>query len=221
MAESYPLAHFPTAERDQVLRHGFMLSDLNRLARAAVVRDVFHRSVPFAERLELAFSAIAEHLYASEQAPTSSRLIRVAWNAMRAQVEDDWHTHGVARSNVFEEATGVNFWRYWNVYTRHRSPIDERVVERQALWQIWQALDPRWQQILGALAEHGDYGRAAQALGMERRQTYITYVSCARRAFLELWHEGEIPSKPWGHDRARGNGRDSVTYTLRRKRPSK
>jgi hypothetical protein len=66
------------------------------------------------------------------------------------------------------------------------------------------------------MAEHDDYGQAAAALG-KTRHSYATEIGRARRAFRELWHEGETPSRPWGADR-RPSKADSpkapVTYRL-------
>ena len=42
--------------------------------------------------------------------------------------------------------------------------------------------------------------QAAAAPG-KTRQTFATQIGQARKAFRELWHEGEAPSRPWGADR--------------------
>jgi len=71
-----------------------------------------------------------------------------------------------------------------------------------------------------------DYRLAAETLG-KIRGSYVTQLSVARRAFRELWHEGETPSRHWGTDR-RGNpdaqhnkthpGRSAATESMRRRR---
>lgn len=85
---------------DTELRHGYTLSEISELARAAVWRDVWHQSLPLPERQDIAWSAIAEHLYASDRKPARDELIRAAWNALRAETEAEWHTHGVSRTTT-------------------------------------------------------------------------------------------------------------------------
>jgi hypothetical protein len=207
---------------DVELRHGYPLGAVNRLAMAAVRRDVWHRSLPVAERLEIAWSAIVESLYDCENPPPSSALIRAAWNAMRAHVENEWHTHGVSRTrSVYEGDQAMpNYWRYWWPQTRTTSSPENWIVEQMALWQIWEQLRPRHQELLMALAIHDDYGLAAKSLGYDKRQTYVTLLSKARREFFELSHEGEQPSRMWGQDRRRrtpGARQNSATTTLSRR----
>jgi hypothetical protein len=53
--------------------------------------------------------------------------------------------------------------------------------------------------VIVALARHGTYDKAAASLGRPRK-TFVTYLWAARKEFLRLWHEGEQPSRIWGHD---------------------
>lgn len=66
------------------------------------------------------------------------------------------------------------------------------------------------------MARHEDYATAAAALG-KSRHTFAIQIGHARKAFRELWHEGETPSRPWGAAR-RASKLDSykmrVTYRL-------
>ncbi|MEV6922925.1 hypothetical protein AB0M46_00225 [Dactylosporangium sp. NPDC051485] len=205
---------------DVDLRHGYTLGGINRLARAAVSRDVFHQSLPFAERLETAWSAIVECLYAADEAPRSGDLIRAGWNGLRARVEDEWRTHGIGRAGVIDgDATMVNFWRYWWPQTRATPSPEDRVVDRLALAQIWPLLTPTYQRLLLALAVHDDYGRAAEAL-QRPRGSFTTHVSAARREFLGWWHQGETPSRVWVQDRRRFGRQDRphwATTAVRRR----
>jgi hypothetical protein len=201
---SSPLPAVPPG--DVVLRHDYTMSAVNRLATVAVVRDVFHQSLPFAERLETAWSAIVEHLYTVDEPPRSGELIRAAWNALRAQVEDEWRTHGIGRAALIDgESSMVNFWRYWWPQTRTTPSPEDRVVDRLALAQIWPQLRPGHQRVLLALAAHDDYGRAAEALD-KTRGSFTTHISQARMEFYGWWHQAEKPSGMWGQDR-RGSGR--------------
>jgi hypothetical protein len=205
--------------RETELRHGYTLGDIEDLSRAAVRRDVWHRSLPLADRLDTAWSAIAEHLYASDEPPARTALIRAAWTALRQETEDEWHTHGVSRAAGVYEGGAVmhGFARYWNPAARAPGP-ENAVVDRVALAQIWAALAPRHREVLAALAARGDYTGAAQFLD-RRRGTVIAQASRARQSFLELWHEGEAPSRPWNLGRT-GKGttrRRSVMYNITRR----
>jgi hypothetical protein len=193
----------PAAQDSSIeVRYGYTLSEIGRLANAAVRRDVFHQSLPFPDRLDIAWSAIAEHLFSCEGKPGSGELIRAAWSALRDEAEADWHTHGVSRSGSVFDGGGAmpNFARYW--FTGNAAGPEERIVERIAFGQIWAALSEQHQLLIAALAMCDDYGKAARALG-KVRQTYVAQLADARRAFRELWHEGETPSRHWGVDRRR------------------
>jgi hypothetical protein len=73
-----------------------------------------------------------------------------------------------------------------------------------------------------ALAAAGDYGQAAQLLGLKQK-SWESQLMLARRRFRALWHEGEEPSSHWGCDRRAGSVRGSVrkgesaVYNLRRR----
>lgn len=198
---------------DAELRHGYRLADLTHLAHAAVHRDNWHQSQPLDERLSVVFGAMAEHLYASETPPTRRELIRAGWDALRRHVEDEWHTHGVARNTRTRTAsvydggqTMVNFWRFWWAQARTVPSPEGRIVERVALWQVFARLRPSSQRILLAKAAHGDNDAAAAALGRSR-SSFVTQLGQARNEFLVLWHEGETPSRIWQYDRARRSER--------------
>lgn len=190
---------------DVLLRHGYTMTDIQTLTHAAVRRDVFHQSLPFPDRLDIAWSAIAEHLYSCDEKPERYELIRAAWSALRAEAESDWHTHGVARqASVFDgDQSMLNYWRYWFPLARNRPGPEDMIVERLAVQQIWAVLPEKHKSLIAALAVHDDYGIAARSLGMPR-QSFAPLLSLARRAFRELWHEGETPSGHWSTDR-RGN----------------
>lgn len=99
-------------------------------------------------------------------------------------------------------------------------------MERTALAQIWDALSEQHQALIAALATTDDYGKAAAALGRPR-QSYVSMLAAARKAFRELWHEGETPSRHWANDR-RANpdaayhkthpGRSAATDAIRQRK---
>jgi hypothetical protein len=190
------------------LRHGYTLADLDRLAMTATARDRWHQGMDVSERRDLAWSAIAEHLYASEDPPTQRELLEAAWLAVQRQVQSDRSAHGISNTDVYADAW--NFYRYWWEQARHTPGPEERIVDRTALWQIWETLAPRFQRVLLALATHDDHEKAAASLGITRA-TYNGNLSDARREFYRLWHEGEEPSRLWALDRRSTKGTDDHT----------
>ena len=156
-------------DTDAELRHGYTLSEINRLAKVAVWRDVWHQSLPLTDRQDIAWSAIAEHLYASDHKPTTGELVKAAWNALRAETEAQWHTHGVSRTTtVFDGSqTMPGFGRYWYTFGRNTQGPEEPIIERIALAQIWDALPEKHRVLIAALAATDDYGQAAAALVLQ------------------------------------------------------
>lgn len=205
--------------RDAELRHGYTLADLEHLARVAVARDFWNQGMHPADRFDLSFSAMAELLYASSEPPTANDLFNAASMAVRRQTQSDRSAHGISNVDVYADAP--NFWRYWWEQARHTSGPENPVVDRTALWQIFQTLAPRFQRVLLALATHDDHDKAAAALGITRA-TYNGNLSDARRAFYGLWHEGEQPSQLWVADRRGTKGIDvNVMHSIVRRRKRK
>jgi hypothetical protein len=209
--------------RDVELRHGYTLAQLNRLAVFAVRRGLFNQSADFNDRLEAAWSAIAEHLYASPTPPSVGEVVNVGWKAIGDWVRRDQQFRGQNTSDRYA-GTRHNFVRYWWTAAGPTPSPENRIIERVALWEIWAQLRPLDREVLGALAAHEDYGRAAEALGKSRK-TFTTQVAQARQEFLRLWHEGEQPSRPWGQDHRRrsetSTDRHARTYVIRQRERSR
>jgi hypothetical protein len=183
------------------LRHGYTLDDLRRLA-GGVVKYSWSTHGDQVERLEVAWSAIAEALYATETAPARRDLFQAGMDAMGRYDADDRHHHGVASSGPHAYtgfASAAGFQAYWCLAMTSHSHEDG-VVDRVALAQIWPRLTEGQRRALLALAAFEDYGEAAQALGIQY-QSFCTLVRNGRLRFLALWHEGETPSRIWGRDR--------------------
>jgi hypothetical protein len=221
-AESgHPLA----SSRDMELRHGYTIVSLQNLARRAVF-DSRWQFLPFHEKYDIAWSAIAEELYANDEPPHVHELIRFGEKAIRQYVDDLGHTHGRYIGGHHELPPGSampRFEKYWWTHAAHTNSPEERIIDMTALRQIWPRLNGVHQVVLMALATHGDYESAAAALGKSYK-TFVTQIYTARKQFLRLWHEGEKPSGVWGHDRRkRSKPRDSdqrsvTVVTIRRRR---
>lgn len=107
-----------------------------------------------------------------------------------------------------------SFYRYW---TRPAPPTPEdEATDRTAVRQVMAALPAAHAQALLSLAEHGDYERAADALGLSPT-AYNSQVRRARAAFLALWHEHEAVPGRWRTDKRlyrrapRGQHADAIT----------
>lgn len=177
----------------QQLRHGYTLGDLDQLAHAAVARARYGNPAgEWADRFMIAWEAIAEHLYAGQEAPTGYELVGAGMTAITDDHRDFRRHHGHSNERSFHAV-----WTDLASVTRSH---EAGVVERLALTQIWPTLTNRQCQVLAALATFGDHRPAAEALGMST-SLFSVHLSKARREFLRLWHEHEEPSHPWGTDR--------------------
>lgn len=183
---------------DAQLRHGYTVSQVRVLSLAVVTRQTWYQSVDFDQRLEVAWHAIIEHLYASDQRPEPAALLRAAAHAVGQDVQQLHRFYG---RNTHDRYAGTvaGFERYWRTAASTSSGPEPAVIDRVALAQIWPRLRPEHQQVLAALTTHDDYALAAAALGISR-SWFTTRLGAARREFLRLWHEGEPPSRPWAKD---------------------
>jgi hypothetical protein len=198
---------------DVELRYGYTLFQVNALSIWTVTHDRYTQTGHPDERLEVAWHAIIEHIYSAVERPEPGEVIKTGWRAVRNHIQQEKRFHGVDSRNP-DALSNKGFARYWS--PAPDTPPDERITENVALAQILPRLLPQHRELLTALAVHEDYGLAAEALG-QTRHTYATLIGHARKAFRELWHEGETPSRPWGADRRQRTGdrwRPSVTYRL-------
>lgn len=196
------------------LRFGYNLADLDRLTRMSIAR-VYGLTIDARTRYEIAWSAIAEHLYDADAAPTPGALVVAGQNAVSGHLEDEMRHHGYDHNRG--GGTKPRFAAFWEGFLRQPDPANG-VVERVALYQIWAQLPDTHREVLHALAVADDYRAAARMLG-KSYGAFVTAVNRARHAFYELWHEGEEPSRPWGFDRrsATGGRAGSTTYFLRQR----
>lgn len=211
-----PLA---TLEDVHALRHGYNLADLDRLTRSALSRG-WARNTDQRLAYHVAWSGIAEALYATAGRPEPAGLVRAGWAAITAHLTAERRHWGLKQDG----AVRPSFALYWDDAARVTGSPESGIVERLALWQVWAELPAADRQVLLALAVHGEYDMAAESLGL-RRNTYYARVRHARVRFLRLWHEGEKPSRLWGNDRrgahVRRSGNDNVMGVLRRRGKSK
>jgi len=184
---------------DEELRHGYTVSQVRALSLAVVTRQTWYQSVDFDQRLEVAWHAIIEHIYSADEPPGLPEVARAAERAVGHDVEQMHRFYGRNTHDRYAGTTTAGFERYWRTAASHSPGPETAVTDRVALAQILPRLRPLNQQAIAALTAHDDYGLAADALGISRRH-FTGRISQARREFLSLWHEGELPSRPWAHD---------------------
>jgi hypothetical protein len=178
------------------LRHGYTMVSLHNLARRAVFESRW-QFIPFDEKHQIAWSAIAEELYSSNEQPHAHDLIRLAERAIDRHVADLGHLNGFDYHR-FGHPPMPRYLKFW--WTQPTPSPEDRIIDVIAFQQIWPRLNPMHQTVLIALAAHGDYQHAAAALD-KPYGTFVTQIHLARKQFLRLWHEGEEPSGVWGRDR--------------------
>ncbi len=199
---------------DRTALHGYTLTHLNRITRIAVLRGYLRAPGTIADQLETAWHAIVEALCEADEAPTTGELINMARAALSAAYRDELHHHGYVQNDVSAGREAMEgFQRYWNKPAG--SALEDQVVERTALAQIWDQLAPSEQQALEALAATGDYQKAAAAVG-KKQATFNVLVRNGRMRFLAAWHEGEEPSRVWRTDRRVGSRAGTDTRGRRR-----
>lgn len=201
------------------IRHGFTFAQLDRIAALATNTGrslVMH----YQDRRDEAWSAIIEHLYTADEPPTAHHLVEVGRNAIYALIRSERREQGFYKEHTAGTAHGPGsspkFQQYWDHVLRHTQSPEAQVVERLALSQILSALTGRQREMIHALAVTDRYDAAAELLGI-MPQTFRATIGRGRQRFRELWHEGEIPSKPWGTDRRADRSHDRPLKVLARR----
>ncbi|MFJ1993005.1 hypothetical protein [Streptomyces asiaticus] len=189
----------PGPGRDDGIRWGWTLADLDEIVRRAIGRTHQYRACDADERYAAGWHAAVELLYTAAEPPSSRDLYCAAWRAADHLTTRTAEERGIGRSrgDAYTGRIDVPKWHaYWNTIVRHTASPEEPVVERTALEQIWPRIPAHQQVALQALAAHGDYQAAADALGL-KYNTFYRRVLCARQQFLRLWWEGETPRRGW------------------------
>lgn len=182
------------------IRHGRTLDDVERIAWGVATSDRWHTSWALSERHDHARHGIVVHLLSADQPPNDHDLYRAGLaeinRAVHAELrfkgrDDTANEHGAF--NVLPQVT-----RYWNPPAT--SPLEERIVERVALHQVWPLLTDRQRQALAALAACGDYQQAAEALDLNL-STLDMRLAKGRSRIASVWFEHETPPRRTGRDR--------------------
>ncbi|GLU46537.1 hypothetical protein [Nocardiopsis ansamitocini] len=138
--------------RHEPLRHGFSRHDIDDLAALAASTAQWPGHLDWSTRAETAWSAIAEHLYARDEAPSRRDLVVAGWAAIGDHARRDNSFRG--RAWGYGRGATPNFARFWTVSAGPSPGPENLVVERTALGQIWAALPQQHRRVLLALAQH-------------------------------------------------------------------
>ncbi len=81
----------PSTDNNEVpLRHGYTVGQVRSICLGLLNWQTWYRSVDFVsfdQRLEVAWHAIIEHLYASDQPPTPRAMMQAATRAVNQDVQ--------------------------------------------------------------------------------------------------------------------------------------
>lgn len=181
---------------DGELPHGYTLDDLTRIA-SWVARNT-GLILEIGEARDAAAIGIIERLY-EEPVPTRDDLYQAARRAVNAANGRELAYCGINANPSRNGRYGLakEYARYWHGRGALVAPFEEGVVDRLAVWQVWNALSPRHQETLWALAEYGDHATARDALGISVR-AWQHRISKARIQARALWYAPETPAPQWG-----------------------
>lgn len=187
-----PQVALPEDRSHLEVRHGYTLDDIDHCARIALVRCHGMFRLSRTDRYEIAYSAVTLALLEADEPPEPKDLAAAAQHAITSQYRADLRHHG--QHETFEQATRKAFTVYWESASRARTPMEDRVLERIALTQIWPHLTPRQRQSIAALAAAGNQGAAAESLGLPRTAVNV-YITQGRQRAYRLWFDHEPPPR--------------------------
>ncbi|WP_018386411.1 hypothetical protein [Wenjunlia vitaminophila] len=167
-----------------ILRHGYALADLDRIARAACAAD---RSLAadMSTRYDIAWSAVALALAEAAEPPSWQHLVRVGWQAIYAEVRDVRRLYGIPRDRAVDGvASAPRFTIYW--HPTSGTAAEDVLVETVAVRQILATLSPIYRNAVVALAAHDTVRAAAQALGISE-VAMKGRLRTAKAQFAERW----------------------------------
>jgi hypothetical protein len=204
-----------------IVAHGYTLKQLDTFVCIGIHLRRAYARCDRDERYATGWHAAAELLCTSKEPPTRMQLVQAARDAADQETLRTMGARGIGRNRhdgSRSDGKTVRFWAYWQSFHLAESP-EADTIEQIALAQIWPRLPKYQQEALQALADHGSYQAAADALGL-KYATFWKYLAEARKGFLALWWEGETPRRGW-HDRRRvfaDNKQSSVSEHIRSRR---
>jgi hypothetical protein len=168
------------------LRHGYTVDRLDRLARQ-VARKFYGWAHNGGNVYDLAWSGIAEALYAAAEPPTERQLIHAGMAAVQQEWKQEAHGHGRLGSAGIRQEVGPRFAKFWEGSTVAHFPED-RIVDHVAVRQVLADMPERQRDLLHTVAAHQDLRTAAAALDVPYKTLTARLVE-ARRSFCRRWYD--------------------------------
>jgi hypothetical protein len=194
-ATSLPVT--PPMQLDDEQWAGWAISELAQLART-VANKRPSRILDYEERCDIGMLAIIEALYTSAEPPTRYDLLNAAGDTLSVILRRELAVRGLAFGT---SNTGARFGAYWYGSIRSITPMEDRLIEHIALYEVLPVLSPRHREVLTTVARHwGDRTAAAHELGITR-MALMVHLSRARAEFRWFWFWPESPPRHWGRDR--------------------
>ena len=177
------------------------------MTHAAVIADRT-LALDYRTRTDIAWSAIAEALYAADEPPHRQALIRTGWQAIYSEVRTINRGRGY-RDDYTDLELRPRFVMFWGSQTTPSH--EDRIVERTAVHQVLAELRPPYRDAIAALAVHENYQTAAEAMEL-KQGAFNARIAYARKGLLALWLEHETPHRTRRTDRrVEAAGKDLAT----------
>src|ERR1700761_5318269 len=121
------------------LWHGYSYADIDNVAKLVIRVDRYRKDADAADRYAAIRFAIIEYLATATERPAHQDLVNAGRRGADNHVRAEMHHHGWDPRRLEAGSNALpGFQRYWQ--DSGRMPIDERIVERMALRQVWPAL---------------------------------------------------------------------------------
>lgn len=187
------------------IRHGWTVDDVGRLAWGVAATDAWNRAMTAGERYDHARYGIVTHLLSSDETPSRHDLYRAGQAEISSAAYAELRYKGVDDKQDY--GTVPRAAAYW--HTSAANPVEERVIERIALHQVWPLLTRRQAQALSTVAACDDYQQAVEALGVTERSLAGRLLE-ARRKVTTAWFEHETPPRRRRSQSPARSGLDSL-----------
>lgn len=179
-------------------------STLDKTARIAA--NSAKTTTPYQDRVEIAWSAIAEMALLDYTAP-ESHLVQAGKEAIWSAWHQDIQAHGLDRD--YQPRPG--FTKYWTSVTD--AGFAESLIDKLAVSQVLRCLTDAEFTAITALANTDSYAAAAASLGLTEA-AFLSRVSRARKRLRAEWFAPETPTAHGTVDK-RSNALPRATHCQR------
>lgn len=180
---------------------GYTIDRLDHLAKLVVtINASWWGAGDRRDQYETAWMGLVEHLCAATDQPTDQDLLTAGRNALARETNDQQRHRGYRRETGHNSGDGRRFAAYWEWHARPTPSPEAVVVDRIALYQVWEMLTPSQREVFTSLAVTDDH-RAAAALTGRSYAAYVQLLCTGRRRWNQWWYEGETPPRHRHWDR--------------------